>query len=143
MTDPDDAFAAARRQADALHGRAMLLGYNVGLHFGIGTHSPAQALFPVWRVDQESDTAHTFTTADGVNKYLDECGQLPRYCLELVGNPRIETESDAASDGHATWVIDTETGERFGIRTKDLETLTRLCIHADSQPTIGNWERHG
>lgn len=140
MTDPDTAFAAARLTADTLHGRAMLLGCNVGLNFTVGTDLPARASFPVWRVDQESDTAHTFATGDQVNNHLDELAQLPRYCLALVDNPRIETESDTASDGHATWIIDTQTDQRFGIRTKDLETLTRLCIHAESQPTIGNWE---
>jgi hypothetical protein len=141
MTDPDTAFATARRTADALHDRAMRLGYNVGLNFHVDTDSPARAWFPVWRVDQESNTAKTFSTAEQVNKYLDELEKLPRYCLDLLGNPRIRTELDDASDGHATWIIDTETGQRFGIRTADLKTLTRLCIHAERQPTIGNWQQ--
>jgi hypothetical protein len=98
MTDPDTAFATARRTADALHDRAMRLGYNVGLNFHVDTDSPARAWFPVWRVDQESNTAKTFSTAEQVNKYLDELEKLPRYCLDLLGNPRIRTELDDASD---------------------------------------------
>jgi hypothetical protein len=39
-----------------------------------------------------------------------------------------------------TWITDTETGEVFGVHSIDLEPETRLCIHANSQPTIGNWE---
>jgi hypothetical protein len=140
MTDPISAFLAAREGADELHSRAMLLGYNVGLNFHIGTDSPARASFPVWRVDQEPDTGKSFDSPTTVIEYLRELEQLPAYCLELVGNPRIRTESDDASDGFATWIIDTQTDHRFGVRTQDLETITRLRVHAESQPTIGNWE---
>jgi hypothetical protein len=64
---------------------------------------------------------------------------LPRYCLELEGNPRIEVVPDA--NGTATWITDKDTGQRFGVRTADLENTAQLCVHAETPPTIGNWRK--
>ncbi len=141
MTDPLTAWVAAKQAADPLHDRAIVLGYNVGASATGELGREPEVSFWVRRFDLPSGSEQTFATVAQVSAHLDHLETLPVYCLELVGNPRVETELDDASDGHATWIIDTNTGQRFGIRTADLENLTRLCIHAESQPTIGNWEK--
>lgn len=140
MPDLRSAWTAAKQYAAASHDRAMLLGYNVGYSVGAPLGQDADEVsFWVRRVDQPSDTARAFATTAEINAYLDDLATLPRYCLELQCNPRIKVTSD--TDGTATWITDTETGERFGIRTADLESATQLCVHAKVPPTIGNWHR--
>jgi hypothetical protein len=139
----------AAAQAAELHDRAMLLGYDVGAQVTteaaiLGVHpeplgEEAVVLFTVWRVDQPKGSGETFTTTDEVEKHLEHLATLPRYCLELVDNPRIEVVT--GEDGMATWITDSDTGEKFAIKTADLENATRLCVHADSPPTIGNWSQ--
>jgi trimethylamine:corrinoid methyltransferase-like protein len=76
-----------------------------------------------------------------VNISIDHVQTLPVYCLELEGNPKVSVETVIyRPDAAAVWITDTESGEKFGVRFNDLEAVTRLCIHADSLPTIGNWE---
>ncbi|OBI16007.1 hypothetical protein A5714_11610 [Mycobacterium sp. E2462] len=129
---------AARAYAEALHDQAMLLGYNVGVNFGMELGKEGSAVsFWVRRVDQPSGTERTFATTAEVDEYLAHVATFRRYSLELENNPRITVSSD--SDGTATWITDTRTGERFGIRTADLENLTQLSVHAETPPTIGNW----
>jgi len=140
----------AQRQAGELHDEAMLLGYNVGamlLGYNVGpkvsgdlSQDPIVS-FRVWRVDLPDGAQETFATVDDVRAHLARLAALPRYCLELVDNPRVEVVPD--ENGTATSITDTETGQRFGIRTADLESATRLCVHADEEdpPTIGNWQR--
>lgn len=140
MTDPLTAWVAANKAAQPLHDRAIMLGYNVGCSATGETRARARGFV----------LGATVRPAIGYRTHLRlsrRCGHIPRhletlpvYCLELLGNPRVRTELDAASDGIATWIIDTETDQRFGVRTADLENITRLCVHAESQPTIGNWE---
>jgi hypothetical protein len=74
-----------------------------------------------------------------VKEHLEHLATLPRYCLDLEGNSRVEVVTDA--DGTATWVTDKDTGEKFGIRTEDLENVTQLCVHSEAPPTIGNWRK--
>jgi hypothetical protein len=142
-TPDDDAVAAARQAASALHDRALRLGYNVEL--SVGTESPARIRFLLRRVDQESDTADSFETDEDVKNHMIAIEAFSSvYCLELVANPRIIFIPDESSDGNLTWIVDMETNRRFGIRTADLETLmrlTRLCIYTESPPSVGNWER--
>jgi hypothetical protein len=139
MADLHSEFMAARAYAEALHDQAMLLGYNVGVNFGAETGKEgSEVSFWVRRVDEPSGTERTFVTTDEVDQHLEHLARLPGYGLELENNPRIEVTSDA--DGTATWITDVETGERFGIRTADLESLTRLRVHAETSPIIGNWE---
>ena len=144
-------FIAAKAEAAALHDQAMLLGYDVGVtttsevadrrvHVGPLGHEP-RVSFMVRRVDQPGEYARTFATVGEVKERLKRLSTLPRYCLDLEDNPQIEVVTDA--DGTATWVTDKETGEKFGIRTADLENTTQLCVHADSPPNIGNWRRNG
>jgi hypothetical protein len=154
--DPDDLrrqaerAAAASREAAALHDHAMTLGYNVGvgiaseaadrrIHVGPLGKEP-EVWFRVWRVDQPSETADTFTSVDSVKEHLKFLATLPRYCLLLEGNPRVAvvTEED---DGARTVITDTDTNQCFAIRTADLENATHLCVHAESPPIIGNWRK--
>jgi hypothetical protein len=143
---PAERAATARTQAAVLHDYAMMLGYNVGvriarevadrrIHVGPLGHEP-EVLFQVWRVDQPSKTAANFRTVGSVKEHLKFLATLPRYFLDLENNPRVKVVPD--TDGTATWITDTQTGQSFGIRTADLDA-TRLCVHAASPPTIGNW----
>ena len=140
MGDLHNEWLAARAYAEALHDQAMLLGYNVGVNFGVEIGKEgSEVSFWIRRVDQQSGTEQTFSTTAEVDEHIAYLATLPRYCLELQSNPRIEVASDA--DATATWIADTETGERFGIRTADLESATQLCVHAETPPTIGNWQQ--
>jgi hypothetical protein len=143
MTNPFTAWAAAKQAADPLHDRAMVLGYNVGASVSGEFGQEPEVSFWVRRFDLPSGAEQTFATVTEVSAHLDHLQTLPVYCLELENNPRIEvvTKIDPPPHGHAsTWITDTETGEVFGVRSIDLEAVTRLCVHAESQPTIGNWE---
>ena len=141
MTQPSwtEQLQRAKREADALHDRAMRLGYNVGLNFGGEVGQAAEVSYWVRRVDQPAGTEETFATVDKMKEHLDHLATLRRYCLDLEGNPRVEIVTDA--EGTATWITDKDSGERFGIRTADLENLTELCVHAEASPTIGNWRQ--
>jgi hypothetical protein len=139
MPDFHTAWMDANSAAAPLHDRAMTLGYNVGVSIGgeLGAQD-AQASFWVRRFDQPAENLQTFATTEPVSHHLDHLETMPIYCLELVDNPRIDVTTD--EKGTATWITDTETGELFGVRTADLETVTRLCVHAESAPSVGNWE---
>jgi hypothetical protein len=139
MTDWDEPLQQARRDADQLHDRAMRLGYNASFSIGGELGKAPEVSFWVRRVDQPDGTEEVFATFDEARKHVEDLASLPRYCLELEDNPRIEVVTDA--DGTATWITDTDTGRRFGLRTADLENTTRLCIHAESPPSIGNWRK--
>jgi hypothetical protein len=119
----------------------MSLGYNASYNVGGELGQPPDVSFWVRRVDQPSGTEETFTTTDEARKHLEHLATVPRYCLDLEDNSRIEVVTD--DDGTATWITDKDTGEKFGIRTADLENTTRLWVHAENPPTIGNWSRGG
>jgi hypothetical protein len=127
----------------------MTLGYNVGvgiaseaadrrIHVGPLGKEP-EVWFQVWRVDQPSETADTFTSVDSVKEHLKFLATLPRYCLQLEGNPRVAVVTK--EDGARTVITDTNTNQCFGIRTADFENATHLCVHAESPPIIGNWQK--
>jgi hypothetical protein len=144
MTNWDGRLQEARGVAAQLHDRAMQLGYNASFNFGGTVGQDPEVSFWVRRVDQPPEATETFSSADKVKAHLEHLATLPRYRLNLVGNPRVEVVSD--DDGTATWITDTDTGQRFGIRTADLENATQLCVHAESPPNIGNWQivdKHG
>jgi hypothetical protein len=142
MSNPFEAWAAASRVSQPMHDRAISLGYNVSANIsGELGHEPDHVSFWVRRFDQPSGAERTFDSIDEVRQYLDHLETLPVYCLELVGNSRVTAEVEIyRPDAAAVVIADTETGEKFGVRFNDLEAITRLCVHAESQPTIGNWE---
>jgi hypothetical protein len=140
MTNPFTAWAAANQAAAPLYDRAIVLGYNVGASVSGELGQELEMSFWVRRFDLPSGAEQTFTTTTEVSAYLDYLETLPVYCLELENNPRIDmvTTIEPPPHGHAsTWITDRQTGEVFGVRSIDLEAVTRLCIHAESQPTIG------
>jgi hypothetical protein len=140
MPDPHDAWMAANNAAGPLHDRAILLGYNVGVNAGGQFGQPATASFWVRRIDQQGEAAaQIFATAVEVSEHLDYLATLGRYRLALVNNPRMQVSPDA--DGPTTWFTDTDTGQLFAMRTADLEGATQLFVHAETPPTIGNWEQ--
>ena len=153
--DPDDLRRQAERatavstEAAAIHDHAMTLGYNVGvgirseatdrrIHTGPLGKDP-EVWFQVWRVDQPSETADTFRSVVRVKEHLKFLATLPRYCLDLEDNPRVAVVTDADGAPYCDHRYGHESS--FGIRTADLENATRLCVHAESPPTIGNWRK--
>jgi hypothetical protein len=142
MTNPFEVLNVAKQAVEPLYTRAIALGYNVTANMSFDdTGNQPHVWFVVWRFDQSSDFARTFDTTDAVSGYLDHVQTLPIYCLELVGNPRIESVVETyRPEAAAVWITDTESGEKFGVRFNDLEAVTRLCVHAESTPAIGNWE---
>jgi hypothetical protein len=53
---------------------------------------------------------------------------------------------EPARDGRNVRITDAESGEHFAIQKADLEGFkirstgtARLCVHADTAPTIGDW----
>jgi hypothetical protein len=137
MTDWNTALIEARAAAAELHDRARTLGYRVGAHVGGDIDQEPEVSYSVRRFDLPSDTAETFAGTGPVSAYLDHVETMQSWCLELVDNPRVDVTTD--EKGTATWIVDSESGEMFGVRTVDLENVTRLCVHAESAPTIGNW----
>ena len=107
------ATPVAHTQAEELHKRATLLGYNVGWSIGVtlGTGAEPGITFHVWVVDQEHGDGQSFTTVDDVKEYLEHLASLPRYCPELVGNPRNEVEG-----GAFTVITDTGSGQTFNVK---------------------------
>jgi hypothetical protein len=141
--------AAASTEAAALHDYAMMLGYHVGvgirseaadrrIHVGPLGKEP-EVWFQVWRVDQPPETADTFTSVDSVKEHLNFLATFPRYCLQLEGNPRVAVVIE--EDGARTVITDTDTNQCFSIRTADLKNAIHLCVHAESPPAIGNWQK--
>lgn len=139
VSDWGEQMQQARREADELHDRAMRLGYNASFNFGGTFGREPEVSFWVRRIDQPSETRQTFASVDEVKEHLEHLATLPPYWLDLEGNTRVEVVSDA--DGTATRITDKDTGQSFGVRTADLENTTRLCVHAESPPTIGNWRK--
>lgn len=146
MTNPFTLWNAAKDAAEPFYTRAIVLGYNVGVNLAAALgatpeQATAHVTFWVQRFDLPNDQAPTFDTTDEVSAHLDRIEKLPVYCLELEGNPRVDTAPNV--EGTETIITDTQTGARFAVRTQDLEAITRLCVHAESQPTIGDWEPAG
>lgn len=136
------------------HERMLLLGYREDAGLG-GVVANAQnkqetlwnALSPradhtfhIWRLDQPSSTAEIFRTVAETETYLAHVATLPRYRLQLDGNPRLVIEG-----GKQTRITDKLSGEHFVITEEDLQILrsrlgsAEIAVHADSAPTIGDW----
>jgi hypothetical protein len=140
-----------REEAQTRYDRAILLGYHEAA--GIGNELAAGMMLPqpgmditwhVWRLDQPSDAAKIFRSIAAVDEYLANVATLPRYYLNLEDNPRVVVEG--AVDGKNVRITDTKSGEHFVIRRSDLDSFrirstgtVRLCVHADTAPTIGDW----
>jgi hypothetical protein len=116
--------AAGRELID----RAIALGYNYAVGDGaqladrstgiraVLRPNDIQPTFHVWRVDQPSAGAEIFATVAELNEYLEHVATLPRYCLELEGNPRLVIDTE--NNGSRTVIGDKLSGESFGIATR-------------------------
>ncbi len=127
--------------AEELQKQAILIGCNVAPHIGIeyGSGRGPYITFTVWRWDQDRNADHEeFSSVAEVEAHLAHLATLPRYRLELVGNPRIQEVAD--NKVRFTVITDTSTGQEFWVRTADLEAVTSIVVHsAHGPPTIGNW----
>lgn len=137
-----DAMTVARRLTEQLQNRSMLLGYNVtattGIKYGVGAEPSTQ--FQVWRVDRDPPPLPSeeplFSSAEEVEQRLAEIATWPTYALDLTGNPEIEEIFD---DSPFSVIIVRSSGEELVLRTRDLETVTTLRVHAEERPAKGNW----
>ena len=137
-----EAAILAKQQAEELQKKSMLLGYNVGRSVAIegGSSAGPEISFTVWRWDQDRNTdGQEFSSGGrGGRAHLEHLADLPRYRLELVGNPKIReiTEDDSAF----SVITDPATGQEFLVRSLDMEAVTSIVIHSgDGPPTVGNW----
>jgi hypothetical protein len=69
---------------------------------------------------------------------VEGIAKLPRYCLQLQDNPRVEVVPQA--NGRRI-VKDTKTGEYFALRSGEHEGGSSLIVYARHPPPIGNWSR--
>lgn len=131
------AFFAAREAADRLQLISFPLGYNVMVEAKTAEGAgPAEVTFHVRRIDHLSGPTHVFSSVAEVHAFLNDLATLPRYRLDLTGDPQVQELSTGVQP--FTTIIDVPTGEKFNVRAIDIEAATTLHIHADQPPT-GNW----
>lgn len=123
-------------EAKERHDRAISVGYDIGAGRPRVVDGEMQPIFQVWRVDQPPESAVIFTKIAEVMAYLEQVSTLPRYCLQLQGNPRLVI----ATEGDRTVITDKHTGLSFSMRSEDVKDKAELCVHADNAPTIGDWK---
>ena len=70
--------------------------------------------------------------------YLDQLAKLPRWRLDLTGDPQVQEEQ--SPDRPFTTFLDVATGEEFSVRVIDIEAATSLYIYA-AEPPSPNWHR--
>jgi hypothetical protein len=85
MTNPLEAWAAAKQAVEPLYTRAIALGYNVTANMRTEEGRETHVWFPVWRFDQPSEQARTFDTLDAVGEYLDRSRANPAGLLPRAG----------------------------------------------------------
>lgn len=132
-----DALAATWSAADRLQLRSFPLGYNIMNTVGIAQPGdPVKITFHVRRIDHLSFPTSDFSSVAEVEAHLDHLATLPRYRLDLVGDPQVVEEPN--DDHPFTTIRDAATGEEFHVRVIDIEAATTLYIHAEEPPTA-NW----
>ncbi|ORB16766.1 hypothetical protein BST37_05595 [Mycobacterium noviomagense] len=138
------AAGIAQQQANQLQVKSIVLGYNVVPTVGVEGGNPkneVEITFRLWRFDEkqriDADDVPSYSSVAEVEAQLQRLAELPRWCLDLVGNStaRVVTETE----GVFTVITDTRTGQDFYLRTVDMEAITVLPIHAEAPPAIGNW----
>jgi len=126
MNDPNE------RLLTELTGRAWALGYRLVkrrddyLLWGVHERRPISVMH----------SAVTLDAPGGIADMLDGIARLPRYCLQLQDNPRVEVVT--RSNGRRI-VRDTATGDFFMLKPGEHRGATRLIVHAKYPPPIGNW----
>lgn len=136
------ALTAAAATADRLQLKSFPLGYNtmntVKTEFGTGC--PPTVVFHLRRIDHLSIPTQDFASEADVEAHLEQLAKLPRWRLDLTGNPQVREEQ---SPGRPfTTFVDVATGEEFSVRVIDVEAATSLYIHA-AEPPSPNWRQDG
>lgn len=138
--DPLTLAAQVMTQADRLQPKAFERGYNISFNVSgeLGNGHAPVAEYVVWRIDQRPDnnTGLSFSSAQDVQSYLTELARLPRYRLDLVGDPQVREETDG--DQPFSVITDTLSGNEFYVRITDIEASTTLYMHAE-EPPGGSW----
>lgn len=136
------ALIAASDAAERLQLKSFPLGYNtmktVKMEFGTGI--PPAVVFHLRRIDHLSVPTHDFASEADVEARLNQLAKLPRWRLDLDGDPQVREEQ--SPDRPYTTFVDVSTGEEFSVRVIDVEAAPSLYIHAE-QPPSPNWHRDG
>jgi hypothetical protein len=117
---------------DELTARAWALGYRLVkrehdyLLWGVHQRKPMEVTHSAPTLDASGDIADM----------LDAIAGLPRYCLELSGNSRVQVVAQA--NGRRI-VRDTATGEFFKLLAGEHVGAPRITVHAKYPPPVGNW----
>lgn len=136
------ALTAADSTADRLQLLSFPLGYNTmkTVKMDYGTGSPPTVVYHLRRIDHLSIPTHDFASEADVKAHLDQLAKLPRWRLDLTGDPQVREEQ--SPDRPFTTFVDVATGEEFSVRVIDIEAATSLYIHAEEPPSP-NWHRDG
>jgi len=136
------ALAAAHSTADRLQLKSFPLGYNTmhTVKMETGTGKPPTVVYHLRRIDHLSLPTHDFATEADVEAHLAQLANLPRWRLDLTGDPQVREEQ--SPDRPFTTFVDVATGEEFSVRVIDIEAATSLYVRAE-QPPSANWQRDG
>lgn len=137
-----EALAEAQSTAEQLQLRSFPLGYNTmkTVTMESGTGSPPTVVFHLRRIDHLSIPTEDFASKADVETRLDQLAELPRWRLDLTGDPQVREEQ--SPDQPFTTFVSADTGEQFSVRGIDIEAATCLYIHAAEQPSP-HWRREG
>lgn len=137
-----EALAGAQAAAEGLQLRSFPLGYNTmkTVTMESGTGSPPTVVFHLRRIDHLSIPTEDFASEADVEARLDQLAKLPRWRLDLTGDPQVREEQ--SPDQPFTTFVTVDTGEEFSVRGIDIEAATRLYIHAAERPSP-HWHREG
>jgi hypothetical protein len=72
----------------------------------------------------------------GIVEMLDGITKLPRYCLQLQDNPRVDV---VANTSGRRIIRDTATRDFFMLQPGEHVRATQLIVHVKYPPSIGNW----
>jgi hypothetical protein len=78
---------------------------------------------------------------EAVEQYLGELERLPRFCIDLAADPKVEAV--VGDDDVFRITVTDAVGSRptFNMRVADIQNATEFCVHAEpeNRPKIGNW----
>jgi hypothetical protein len=136
------ALTAAHSTADRLQLKSFPLGYNTmnTVTMQTGTGSPPTVVLHLRRIDHLSIPPQDFASEADVEAYPNQLAKLPRWRLDLTGDPQVREEQ--SPDQPFTTFVDVATGEEFSVRVIDIEAATSLYIHS-AEPPSPNWHQEG
>jgi hypothetical protein len=136
------ALSATHSTAERLQLKSFPLGYNTmhTVRMEMGTGLTPTVVFHLRRIDHLSIPTEDFASESDVEAYLEQLSKLPRWRLDLTGDPKIREEQ--SPDDPFTTLVDVATGEQFSVRVIDIEAATSLYISA-TEPPSPNWHQDG